>query len=243
MASKERYQNPVIGDDVTLRLLSYNSNARADLDSVDQIDIYFLDPQEKTAENPDGRRWVDTIQAADVTQDDVGAYSTVLNLVADKYLIGNWLDIWQCTVGTDQVPIENNFQVYPNLWFTTTTPIIYDFNFAFRPNRLKKGSKRYLAIEITPNVPGKDELYAYYENLAITSPVKINIEQYCGDCLPPEKDLRLVIDNADVTLREKCMAYYFLDTSDMAEGIYNVWFEMGLGENVYISESSQLQIL
>ncbi|RDJ35451.1 MAG: hypothetical protein DWQ19_11590 [Crenarchaeota archaeon] len=242
MADKERFSNPVVGDNVTLRLLSYNSNNRASFDSIDKIDIYFLDPDEKTDLNPDGRRLVETIATADITEDEVGAYSTVLTLNSEQYLIGNWVDIWTATVSGDQIEIENNFQIYPNLWFTTPIPIIYDFNFAFRPNRLKKGSKRYLAIEITPNVPNRDQLYSYYENIAITSPVKISIEQECGDCLPAEQDLRLVVEDADVTLREKCMAYYFLDTSDMATGIYNVWFTLELGENVYVSESQQLQI-
>ena len=223
-------------------MLSYNSNARADLDSIDKIEIFFLDPAEITTENPDGRRLVETIPSSSVVQDDVGAYSTVVNLTTDKYLIGNWLDIWHATVGIDQIPIENNFQIFPNLWFTTPSPIVYDFGFAFRPNRLKQKSKRWLQIEITPNVPSRDELFQYYENIAITAPVKISIEKHCADCVPEEEDLRLIVERETVTLRDKCIAYYFLDTTDIDVGIYNVWFEIELGENVYISESQQLQI-
>jgi hypothetical protein len=212
---KERQQNPVVGDQVVLRLLSYNSNNRADLDTIDKIEIYFLDPALRSASNPDGRRLVETIASEDVSHDDLGAYSTILDLTSGQYLIGTWLDIWYATVSSESVPIENNFQIYPNLWFATPTPIVYDFNFAFRPNRLRKGSKRYLAIEITPNVPGRNELVQYYENLAIVSPLKISIEQECGDCLPAEQDLRLVIDAESVIVRDKCTGYYFLDTTDM----------------------------
>jgi hypothetical protein len=240
---KERYQNPVVGDDVTLRLLSYNSNNRADLDSIDKIEIYFLDPALKSESNLDGRRLVATISSGDVVQDDVGAYSTVLTLTSPLYLIGNWIDVWYATVGADQVPIENGFKIYPNLWFTTPIPIIYDFNFSFRPNRLPQGSKRYLAIEITPNVPGRNELIQYYENIAIVSPISITIEQECGDCLPPEADLRIVVEDQPVVLREQCTGYYFLDTTEMEPGIYNISFKMSLGESVYISEKQQLQVV
>jgi len=50
-----------------------------------------------------------------------------------------------------------------------------------------------------------------------------------------------------VPYREKCLGYYFLDTSedglDMKEGIYSVYFEMLFGESTYISEKIQLQIM
>jgi len=243
---KERFQNPVVTDVVRLRLLSYNSNARANVDSIEKIELYFLDPTEVSPTNLDGRRLVDIISPSDIVQEEVGLYSVEITLESEKYTIGNYLDIWYANVGNDSVPIENNFQVYPNLWFTTTTPIVYDFNFAFRPNRIRSGSKRWLTVEITPNVPSKSELMAYYENIAIVSPIKISIEQVCGDCVPVECDLRLIVDKETVELREKCLAYYFLDTTedglDMPTGIYNIWFEIELGENVYLSENQQLQI-
>lgn len=243
---KERYQNPVITDIVRLRLLSYNSNARADLDSIDKIEIYFLDPAEVSETNVDGRRLVQTIDGTTVTQEETGLYSIQVTLERDRYTIGNYIDIWYCQVGEESAPISNNFAVYPNLWFTTTTPIVYDFNFSFRPNRIRAGSKRWLVVEVVPNVTNGNELLEYYQNLAIVSPIKISIELECGECVPVECDLKLIVDREDVELREKCLAYYFIDTTedglDMKEGIYNVWFEIGLGENVYISEKQQLQI-
>lgn len=239
---KERYQNPVIRDEVKLRLFTYNANNRASLDEVTKVEIYFLDPNEKTAENPEGKRLVKVIDSSEVEEEETGLYSVTVELEENLFLIGNYYDEWSVVVGSDQAVIANNFQVFPDLWYTTPIPIVYDLNFSFRPNRLKKGSKRYLSIDITPNVPNRDQLYAYYENLAITSPIKISIEQMCGPCVPVEEDLRLIVDSDDVVLREKCVGYYFLDTSDMELGMYNVWFEVELGGNTFISEKQQLQI-
>ena len=82
----------------------------------------------------------------------------------------------------------------------------------------------------------------YYENLAIVSDLKVSMEQVCGDCVPAEEDLRLVIDRELVNYREKGYAYYFLDTTQFDEGVYNVWFELCFGENVFISDKNALQI-
>ena len=244
---KERYQNPVIGDEVKLRLLSYNSNARANLDSITKVEIYFLDPTEVSETNLDGRRLVATVDDEDITPVEVGSYSVTVTLESELFTIGNYVDIWYVSVGQESVNIENNFTVYPSLWFTTPSPIVYDFNFAFRPNRIRAGEKRWLLIEVTPNVPSKSDLVAFYENLAITSPIKIYMEQECGECVPAEEDLRSVIEGEDVELREKCLGYYFLDTTedglDLKVGIYNLWFQIELGESTYISEKQQLKIV
>lgn len=37
---KERYQNPVVGDTIRLRLFFYNSNNFADVNTIDQVAIY-----------------------------------------------------------------------------------------------------------------------------------------------------------------------------------------------------------
>ena len=112
----------------------------------------------------------------------------------------------------------------------------------FRPQKLRKGSKRYLIIEINPNVPKGTDLQRYYENLAIVSDLKVSIEQKCGTCVPQEQDLRMVVDRASVDYREKKFGYFMLDTNEMEVGIYDVWFEMEMGENTYISDRFQLQI-
>ena len=74
MATKERYQNPVVGDLVNLRLFTYNSNNLTDVMSVEKIEIFLLDPSEITAENKDGRRLVETFDGTGVTVEDVGSH-------------------------------------------------------------------------------------------------------------------------------------------------------------------------
>ena len=161
-----------------------------------------------------------------------------------SYTIGKYTDRWTVTF-EDTEPdgtIDNWFEIYPDLWYTTPIPVVYDFNFMFRPNRLRKGSKQYLLVDISPNVPTGSDLCRYYENLAIVADVSISIEQFCGPCVPEESDLRLVVDDELITFREKTMAYYQLDTEDMECGLYNVWFKLNMGTNVYLSDKMQLQI-
>ena len=74
MATKERYQNPVVGDQINLRMFAYNSNNFADFADVEQVEIYYMDPEEITADNPEGRRLVETFDGAAVTVEDTGKY-------------------------------------------------------------------------------------------------------------------------------------------------------------------------
>jgi len=242
--TKERYQNPTYGDTVNLRLFSYNSNNLADFDSIEKVDLYILEPSEATDINPDGRRLVETFDGSAVTLEDTGTHLLSVDLVKDLYLIGNYIDIW--TVNPDSESpsqtVEQCFSVYPALWYTTPTPVVYDFSFFFQPNKLRQGSKQFIIVEIRPNVPRGSDLQKYYENLAIVSDLKISIEQRCGECLPQECDLRLIVDNESVDYREKRYGYFKIDTEDWECGIYDVWFQLDFGENRYISERQQLQI-
>jgi hypothetical protein len=45
-----------------------------------------------------------------------------------------------------------------------------------------------------------------------------------------------------VDYREKGYAYYFLDTEEYDEGIYNIWFELAFGENVFVSDKNSFQV-
>lgn len=245
MATKERFQNPTCGDTINLRLFTYNSNNRTDVQSITDVKIYVIDPTEVTAENPDGLRLVETIDGADVVQEATGQYLVQVAATDPAYTIGDYRDAWavvfednECAVGT----VVNHFRLYSDLWFTTSIPPIYDFKFNFRPNRIRKGTKRYLLIEITPNVPRGADIQPYYENLAIVSDLRVSIEIACGDCVPAEQDLRLLVDRQLVDYREKCFGYYFLDTTEYDPGIYNIWFETAFGENVFISEKNSFQI-
>ncbi len=244
MATKERYQNPTYGDTVNLRLFSYNSNNLADFDSIEKVEIYQLDSSEVTEENPQGRRLVDTFDGTAVVLEDTGTHLLSVDLEKDKYLIGEYIDVWTVNPSAEDPAqtVEQCFSVYPALWYTTPTPVVYDFSFYFQPNKMRQGSKQFLIIEIRPNVPRGTDLDAYYQNLAIVSDLKISIEQRCGECLPAECDLRLIVDKEPVDYREKRYGYYRIDTEDWECGIYDIWFQLDFGENRYISERQQLQV-
>jgi len=158
-----------------------------------------------------------------------------------KYTIGDYVDVWYAYIeaNDDLSTVENTWIIYPDLFYTSPLPIVHDFSFAFRPNKLRLGSKQYIIIDITPNVTNASDLARYYENIAIVSPLKISIEQVCGDCLPAEEDLRIIADEVDVELRERGRGYYFLDTEELTTGLYDIWFTMEFGgKHIYSSNNS-----
>jgi hypothetical protein len=243
-ATKERYQNPVISDTVILRLFVYNSNNFANVDSIEKVDIYAI---EKGASENDvsKRRLVTTIPGNIVSQDATGSYYVTVLLDDVTYTIGNYVDVWtmkMVSTYNEVSEITNYWTVYPDLWYTAPIPVVYDFQFQFRPTRLRKGSKRYIIIQVTPNVPKGTDLQRYYENLAIVGNLFVSVMQKTGECLPEEEDLRTIADRVPVTFREKMYGYYQIDTADMDVGIYDIWFELNLGDNVYISDRNQFQI-
>lgn len=245
MATKDRYQNPVIGDTVKLRLFVLNSNMTAAVDAISKVEIYYLDPAARTPSNPDGRTLVQTVPGGSVTNPAQGEY--LVDLFLDPLIYtetGRYIDEWYVTfeTGDPETTLDHLFQIYPDLWYTTPIPIVYDFSFYFQPNKIRYGSKKNIEIEIVPNVPRATDLSQYYENLAIVSDLKVSIAQKCGPCVPCEDDLKLIVDDAPTTYREKCRAYYFLDTTLFDCGVYDIWFKLEFGGNVYVSEVNQLQI-
>jgi len=241
---KERYQLPTSGDVIFLRQRFYNSNNLADVSSIDSVNLYLLDPSKRTDDNPDGRVLIETIQGTAVQVDGTGLYRLDLTLDPAKYIPGKYVDSWNIVFldGQDLEVHESLFVVYSNLWMVTPTPIIYDFSFKVTPSRIVRGSIKYLTAEITPLVPNYSDLVRFYRNLALVADVSLYMSQTCGACLPKEKDLRLVLDGVSADSRENCRAYFKIDTTDMACGIYDVWFKMIFGECIYISEKSQIQI-
>ncbi len=242
----ERYQNPNIDDTINLRLFTYNSNKLKDVQDIQKIEIFHLDPAEVSTDNTNGERLVETITAA--TNTETGTYLIAVALDCAEYVVGDYIDRWTIAFGEGDAgecriaTIDNHFKIVPDLWYTTPIPVVYDFNFRFTPNRFRKGEKKHIAVEIVPNVPRASDLARYYENLAIVSDLKVSLELACGDCLPAEADLRLVVDCESVDFREKCFGYYQLDTTDLACGVYNIWFTMEFGENVYVSDKTALEI-
>jgi hypothetical protein len=244
VALRQRYQNPTPNDTVRLRLLTFNSNLPQSVEAIDKIEVYYLDDTAATDTNPDGRTLIRTITEG-IVNDAPGSYYYDLDAVSPDFVIGNYLDVWTVLfeVNSTVVPIENVFTLYPRLWYTNVIPIVYDFGFTFQPNRITQGSKKWIIIEIIPNVPRVNELERYYTNLAIAADISITIAAKCDPCLPQEKDLRIVVENAAVEQREKVFAYYWLDTEEMDCGLYDVQFKLLIGGNTYVSEPNQLLIV
>lgn len=243
--AKERYQNPTVNEEINLRLFTYNSNNRKDVQEIEKVEIYVLDPMEKAVDNPEGLRLVEIITSSNIVKEETGQYLISITTQDPLYTIGEYRDKWTVRFEDNDLctaTVTNNFRLYPDLWFTTSVPPIYDFSFNFRPNRIRKGTKRYLLIQVTPNVPRGADIQNYYENLAIVSDLRVSLELACGDCVPAEQDLRLIVDRQLVDYREKMYAYYFIDTSNLDVGIYNIWFELTFGENTFISDKNSLQV-
>lgn len=239
---KERYQNPRVGDDLNLRLLIYNSNQLTDINSVKKVEIWKLDDSDPC--NLEKRSLIETVES--INHDDTGQYSIQISLTDSVYTVGRYVDVWYCIFEDHEAyntaTIENTFEIVRDLWFTSPSPIIYDFTFSFRPNKFVQGTKQYLIVNIVPNVPRASEMEAYYRNIAVTAPLRISISRKCGDCLPQEEDLRLIVDKELIAFRENCLAYYFLDTTDLECGIYDVFFQLEFADSIYISPKNQLQI-
>lgn len=242
---KERHQNPTCGDTVSLRLFTYNNNDKQNIQLISKIEIYISEDNLISINNPEGLRLVKIIENSEIVNNAVGEYYTQVLLEYPIYTIGKYKDIWHVTFDNSNCnssKIENNFEILSDIWFTDTDNPIYDFNFSLRPNKIKKGTKRYLIINVIPNIKQGHSILPYYENLALSSDLKVSIEIECGKCMPQEQDLRLIVDQELVKYKEKNSAYYFIDTEDYKEGIYNIWFELSFQNNVFISDKLTFEI-
>jgi hypothetical protein len=247
MAVKERNQNPLVGDTVRLKFFIFNGSDFTDPHEIQKVDIYKLYATDATTENPLGRVLLTTVEAVDIVKDGVGKYYIDLELAVPLFTQGNWQDEWHVEFEEDSPVCQSPmaFRILPTVWFTDSMPIVHDFSFEFRPNRIVLGSKKYLQVTVRPDVPRGTDKERYYENMAVAGELYISIEQKCGECLPEELDLRLLVDQEQITERDGCTGYYLLDTtedSDFDCGIYNVWFEAHLGPNVFISDKQPFQI-
>ena len=212
--AKERLQSPTVGDDIELQLFTFNSNCPTSVNNISKVEIWVLDPTCVSETNLDGRRLVETIEAADISNPATGEYLATLSTSAPLYTIGCYLDIWHIAFEEYEnlenriAKKEQEFKLLPDKWYTTPFPVVHDFSFRFLPNRIRKGTSKFLRIEIIPNVARATDLARFWENLAISSDLLVSIEMKCGDCLPQEKDLRLLVDCESTDFKEKCFAYY-----------------------------------
>lgn len=246
--AKEKYQTPALGDTVRLRLYVYNANALTNFKSVDAIAIYFLDPNSRTEINPDGRTLVEQITTSTVVQTAIGKYYVDVELAEDTYVLGNHLIQWTLVYENElncQSIVENKFTIFPRLWATSDLPLIYDFDFTFRPNRITLDSKRWLTVEIIPKVQNADTFNQYYAGIALSSNLTVSICKRCGGC-PSDDDDDLVVDADPVQFRERGTGYYFLstgeDTDFEEQGLYDIWFNLTYGECHFRSPIFQLEI-
>lgn len=241
----ERNSNLTTNETVRLRLLSYNANQMTNVLDILKVDIYYLDPAAKTEENPSGQILVQTITSDKIVNEDIGKYYTDVPLIQPRYVIGQYADVWTLQFEqSDLGPtcVTQYFEIFSHLWATSPTPLVYDFSFKMNPNKIRKGEKKYISVEVIPNVPRATDLIRYYYTIATLADINVSIYQECGACLPSSQDLRLVVDCQPVDYRNEAFGYYFLDTTDLDCGIYFVWFQMIFGEGTYISDNFPLQI-
>lgn len=240
MAVKERDQNFVCGDTAVLRLYQFNENAPAGV-TVNRVEIYFLDPFNRSAENPDGRTLVQTLTP---TTDAVGQYSVNVALTSPMYGIGKYVDVWDITYTTGDCPGKQEFQftIGASKWYANSEPYLWSFAFAFRPTKFRKNERKHIIVEVTPNVPHISDLERYYADLNTYPALFVTMALRCGECVPVEQDLRTVVERQQIEVRNKRLGYFFLDTTDLDCGIYDIWFDLDLGGNTYISPKNQIQI-
>lgn len=238
---KERFQNPNCGQTVRLRLFSFNSNEKSNVFDIEKIEI--ISNEEETPLNPSGEKLIKTISKTQIINPSIGEYYIDLNLDED-FTVGRYTDRWYIQFENNETctknKINNFFIIYPSMWFTSSGPNVYDFNFKFKPNKITKGSKKYIIIEINPIVPRIEDIEQYYSNIAITSNLFINLRKNCSKC--PDYEEEIIIENEPIMFREKNLGYFLLNTEELDEGIYDIWFKMEHGENIYISEKNQIQI-
>jgi hypothetical protein len=242
--AKDRNMNPVVGDDLTLKLYVYNSNSFADVQEIRKVEIWTVDKTVKSESNPDGLRVVEEIEGAAVANESTGVYSVTVSLEDSKYTIGKYADVWYTTMRQNgrETRREQYFQVFPDLWYTSPMPIVYDFSFNFQPNSMALGNKKPIMIQIEPNVPKASDLAKYYENLVIGANVLVSMRKHCGPCLPQEEDLRLVLDEVPVEYKDKNKAFLTIDTEELGCGTFDVWFKMEFGGFIYISDPMAFQV-
>lgn len=236
MIIKTRNQNPVISDNISLRLFTQNLNNFANVYSIEGVEIYKKHNEEYCL--------VESLAKECVTNLEDGTYELILNAEAPLYSIGEYRDVWlvKFRENDEIVKVNQDFKLNPDLWITSSFPVVYSFGFDFTPNTIRHGSVKWLKIQIIPNVPRATELENYYRNIAISANLKITIEQQCGPCVPEEQDLRMIVEDELVDTRDKVFSYYKLDTREMDCGVYNVWFTLEFAGNIEISPKMQFQI-
>lgn len=253
---KERTQNPVLGDTINLRLFSYSSNTLSDVYRVKSVKIFYLDHDQRTENNPDGRVLIRTVAEPDIQNPSDGEYLLPLITNETEFRVGSYIDRWEIlfedTDNRDGV-IENSFHIYRDLWYTSEKPIIYDIGFNFQPYRLVQGCRKHLRVDLEIFAPEEDIIDKYYYYLLTLADIQLRIVQDEGVGYEEvETDKNVVLNWTTVDFRENTTGYYRIDTSadprphragkPWGTGIYLVQFRATLGGNLYLSQKFRIQI-
>ncbi len=249
--SVERNSNPIVGSEINLKLVLFNSNAPANVYSVDKVEIYKLGEDCIENCNPDGRILVETI--TDISNDNVGIYNILVEANSPAYTIGEYVDKWLVryeSIDVEPVAIENRFKIYPSLWFSSTSEVLLSPTFSFTPNRIRKGSIKWIAIKVIPQVARGSDLERYYTNLITSSNLYVYFEKDCSVCPSDDCGDDLILDSVKVENRDRCYGFYKLNTTDegdnaldLDEAIYSIWFKLEQGNgDIDISDKFQIQI-
>lgn len=253
---KERGQNPTLGDTILLRLLTYNSNALADVYEIEKVEIFFKDPHQRIESNPQGEILVSTIPGDEVIRTSEGNYLVKLETDQTNFRIGDYIDRWTIRFKEmdDRVGVINKeFDIYRDLWYTSTQPIVYEVAFSYQPTRVIQGSRKYLRTDLKIYAPNKTQVDDYYYYLKTLNNVKIKIWLYEGkelDLKDPQRNIML--NWVQTSYRDGNIAYYLLDTSidpringtcgPWPLGVYKVQFRADLGETIHLSNPYTLQV-
>ena len=251
--AKERFQSVTLNEEINLDFYSYQNNSLIDVESIQKIEIYFLDPSQVSKTNPQGRRIKQVIQPGSITNIATGHYRTTIALDDSLFEVGNYIDVWYVKFNDydpKYIKIENQFVVSTDLRETWDKPFVYDITFAFNPKKIMLGSKKYLKIQFYPTIPiEKDILDRFYFNLKTTQNLYIRIEQIegCGyDSGFREMNIKTEPEWDEVEVRGDNEAYYLLDTTENGEyplGIYTVQFKILLDGQEILSPKFYLQVL
>lgn len=253
---RERRENPVIGDTINLRVFTYSSNSRADIYQMDSVNIYYLDKEQATEANPEGRVHITSIPANQIFHPSQGEYQVVLKTNPVDYRVGTYIDRWEGLFEIDDSRpgvIENYFNIYRDLWYTSPIPLVYEIGFVYSPTKILSGSKKYIRTDIEIYTRDKSIVEQYYYYLRGLQSIQFRLTLDEGpDYDPVVSENNIIQDWAPMSFAEDRTAYFLLDTSidprpsrsgrPLPLGIYLIQFKAALGETVHLSPKFRLQI-
>lgn len=237
MPVKERKAFPSVGDQVRLRLYTYNSNAPKSVFSIEKIDVYHIDTDNTES-------FVESIDGSLAVQESEGVAYVDVSLTSPQYVIGSYKEVWSVKLESADsavTKISNFWAVHEPLWYSSSDALVLDYKFGMRPNKIRKGSIQHLRLQVQPNAPDASSIEQYYKLVQYFGDMKIKIINDCGDCETPE-DLKVIVEDVTLTEKDGNVFFYKLDTTDLDAGLYHVTLTLDVAGNRYLSDKMALQI-